>query len=76
MLNDINILKLASAFARYASDRHQLVAQNIANADANNYKAKDLEPFTETYKRQSAEMLAGGSEERRIWRSNRRGALK
>jgi len=59
MLNDMNILKLASAFARYASDRHQLLAQNVANADTNNYKAKDLEPFAEAYERHSAEALSG-----------------
>ena len=60
MLNDINILRLASAFARHASDRHQLIAQNVANADANDYKAKDLEPFADAYKRHSTDVLAGG----------------
>ncbi len=53
MLDDINILKLSSAMARHAADRHQLIAQNIANADTNNFKAKELEPFEEAYSRLS-----------------------
>ncbi len=53
MLDNINILKLASAMARYAADRHQLLSQNIANADTNDFKAKDLEPFSEAYARLS-----------------------
>ncbi|GJL95959.1 MAG: flagellar biosynthesis protein FlgB [Hyphococcus sp.] len=53
MLDDINILKISSAMARHAADRHQLIAQNIANADTNNFKAKDLEPFGEAYSRLS-----------------------
>lgn len=53
MLDDINILKMASAMARHATNRHQLLAQNVANADTPNYKAKDLEPFAEAYSRLS-----------------------
>ncbi len=51
MLDNLNILKLASAMARYAADRHQLLSENIANADTSNYRAKDLEPFSEAYSR-------------------------
>ncbi len=51
MTNDVNILKLASAMARHATARHQLLSQNIANADTNNYKAKDLEAFSDAFTR-------------------------
>lgn len=51
MINDVNILKLASSMARHATARHQLLSQNIANADTNNYKAKDLERFSDAYAR-------------------------
>lgn len=51
MLNNINILKIASAMARHAADRHQVVSENIANADTANYRAKDLEPFQHAYSR-------------------------
>ena len=63
MLENINILKTASAMARHAASRHQLVAQNIANADTANYKAKDLEPFHQAYERLStrADPISGSS---------------
>lgn len=51
MLNSIDILKMASAMARHAAERHQVLSQNIANADTNGYKAKDLEPFAQAYAR-------------------------
>ena len=51
MLENIKILKMASAMARYAAERHQQLAQNIANADTNHYRAKDLEPFADAYAR-------------------------
>ncbi len=51
MIENLNILKMASAMARYAAERHQVLSQNIANADTNNYRAKDLEPFADAYAR-------------------------
>ena len=51
MLENIKILKMASAMARYAAERHQQLSQNIANADTNHYRAKDLEPFADAYAR-------------------------
>ena len=51
MTDNINILKMASAMARHAEERHRLLAENIANADTANYRAKDLEPFEEAYSR-------------------------
>ncbi|MEO1242626.1 MAG: FlgB family protein [Pseudomonadota bacterium] len=51
MMDDINILKLASAMARHAAARHTVLSENLANADTANYKAKDIEPFAEAYTR-------------------------
>ncbi len=45
MLKDIAILARAGAMARHASERHSLIAQNIANADTPGYRAKELKPF-------------------------------
>ena len=53
MLDNINILKVASALARHSAQRHSVLAENIANADTANYKAKDLESFTDSYSRMS-----------------------
>lgn len=71
MMEDVNILKLASAMARHAADRHKVLAENIANADTANYKAKDLEPFAEAYARTSrhaAMSSTGGSSAAQDWR--------
>ena len=60
MLENLNILKMASAMARYASERHQVLSQNIANADTSNYRAKDLEPFADAFARMDAAKTSGG----------------
>jgi len=75
MLDNINILKLASAMARYAADRHQLLSENIANADTSNYRAKDLEPFSEAYSRLASKTHQSGdrsvfSGDEAPWRTN------
>lgn len=45
MLKDLTILAQASALARHAGIRHQLVSENIANADTPGYKARTLPAF-------------------------------
>ena len=40
-----------SALAGHAEKRHALIAENIANADTPGFKAKDLQPFSEIYKK-------------------------
>ncbi len=50
MLKSVNILNLASSMASHAAQRHAVIADNIANADTPNFKAKDLQPFSEVYK--------------------------
>ena len=54
MLENLKILKMASAMARYAAERHQVLSQNIANADTVGFRAKDLEPFADAYARMGA----------------------
>lgn len=51
MIENLKILKMASAMARYAAERHQVLSQNIANADTSGYRAKDLEPFADAFAR-------------------------
>jgi flagellar basal-body rod protein FlgB len=36
--------------ASHAAQRHAVIADNIANADTPNYKAKDLQPFADVFK--------------------------
>ena len=49
MINDLSLLKTASAMASHAARRHALIANNIANADTPDFKAKDLKPFADVY---------------------------
>lgn len=49
MFADVKLLNLASAMAQHAAKRHELIAENIANADTPGFRAKDLEPFAEAF---------------------------
>ncbi|MEO1291301.1 MAG: FlgB family protein [Pseudomonadota bacterium] len=45
MADNLTILNLASALARHSSQRHRVIAENIANADTPGYRARDVEAF-------------------------------
>ena len=45
MIENITLLDLASRMARHATQRHQVIAQNVANADTPGYRARDVEEF-------------------------------
>ncbi|NNE41853.1 MAG: FlgB family protein [Marinicaulis sp.] len=66
MINDLEIIKMASAMARHAATRHSVIAENIANADTVNYKAKDLEAFADAYHR--IQNSTGKSADDAVWR--------
>ncbi|MBL4619729.1 MAG: FlgB family protein [Alphaproteobacteria bacterium] len=73
MADNINILTLASAMARHAAQRHNVLSENIANSDTPNYKAKDLEPFAEAFMRisqsgQSFSQQLNNAHGNSIWR--------
>lgn len=46
MLENLTVIKLASAMARHAGVRHSVIAENVANADTPGYRARDVEPFS------------------------------
>ena len=56
MFEKLEIFQMAGAMARHAASRQALVAQNIANADTQGYKARDLASFSDTYRDQSGGM--------------------
>lgn len=58
MFDKIEILQMAHAMASHAAVRQNAVAQNIANADTPEYRAKDVASFAETYARNADD---GGS---------------
>lgn len=53
MFENLEILRRAQAMAGHATQRQNLVAQNVANADTPDYRAKDLTSFAETYEAQT-----------------------
>lgn len=60
MIGDLKLLHMASAMARHAAERHRILAENIANADTNGYKAKDVEPFADAFTRSMNGIDEGG----------------
>ncbi|WP_166417173.1 FlgB family protein [Cochlodiniinecator piscidefendens] len=51
MLNKIELFRMAGAMTEHSSERHQMIARNIANADTPGYQARDLVSFSDTYER-------------------------
>jgi flagellar basal-body rod protein FlgB len=49
MLDDLKLLKTMSAMASHAARRHEVLAQNIANADTPGYRAKDVQSFADAF---------------------------
>lgn len=51
MLENLEIFNLATSRARHAAERQSAVASNIANADTPGYRAQDVVPFDDIYRR-------------------------
>ena len=51
MFEKIEMLRMARAMGQHTQARHIEVARNIANADTPGFRAHDLQPFAETYRR-------------------------
>ncbi len=49
MFDELTILRDASALARHSAMRHQVIAENIANANTPGYVAKDIQDFNSVY---------------------------
>ena len=45
MLEELSIVRLASALARHSTARHRVIAENVANSDTPNYRARDIKAF-------------------------------
>lgn len=46
MIGGIDLFRISGARMRYLAERQNVLAQNIANADTPQYRARDLRPFT------------------------------
>ncbi|MFN3276979.1 FlgB family protein [Paracoccus hibiscisoli] len=51
MFEKIEMLRMARAMGLHTQSRHIEVARNIANADTPGYRARDMQPFSEAYRK-------------------------
>lgn len=49
MFENLDILRTAQAMAGHATQRQNLIAQNVANADTPDYRSRDLTSFADAY---------------------------
>ena len=47
MMEELSLFRMAAAMARHASARHHVVAENVANADTPEFRARDVKAFSE-----------------------------
>lgn len=52
MFDRIGTMQMAQALTDHAVQRQKLIAQNVANADTPDFKARDLSDFASTYRSQ------------------------
>lgn len=50
MLEKLEIFRVAQGLATHAAARQAAVARNVAHADTPGYRARDIAPFSETYR--------------------------
>lgn len=59
--SDSALISLATSMAAHAAKRQSVVAENIANANTPNYKARDLQAFQEAFREsRSAQVVLDG----------------
>lgn len=50
MFKNLEVFKISHAMAVHAGQKQAVAAQNVANSDTPEYKARDVAPFAETYR--------------------------
>lgn len=50
MFKNLEVFKISHAMAMHAGQKQAVAAQNVANSDTPEYKARDVAPFAETYR--------------------------
>lgn len=53
MFGNLEIFKMSHAMAVHAGNKQAVTAQNVANSDTPEYKARDVIPFSNTYKNEA-----------------------
>ncbi|MEM1074327.1 MAG: FlgB family protein [Pseudomonadota bacterium] len=50
MFKNLEIFNMAQAMAKHAGQRQAIAAQNVANADTPDFKARDIPEFSQSYR--------------------------
>lgn len=50
MLDNLETIRMARSLTSHAAQRAKIVAGNVANADTPGFRARDLTPFSESYR--------------------------
>ncbi|MFK7878943.1 FlgB family protein [Roseobacter sp.] len=60
MFENLEVFRISHAMAVHAGQKQAVSAQNVANSDTPDYKARDLAPFAETYQNNMANRDVSG----------------
>lgn len=50
MFENLDVFRMSHAMAVHAGQRQAVAAENVANADTPGFKARDIAPFSQTYR--------------------------
>lgn len=60
MFKNLEVFKISHAMAVHAGQKQAVAAENVANSDTPEFKARDLAPFADTYRAQTSMGEAAG----------------
>lgn len=59
MFENLDLFRMSHAMAVHAGQRQAIAAENVANADTPEFKARDIAPFSQIYMMDDAGMVLG-----------------
>ncbi len=60
MFKNLEVFRISHAMAMHAGQKQAVAAQNVANSDTPEYKARDLAPFADSYRNNMSSKNAPG----------------
>lgn len=73
MFEKLDVFRMSHAMAVHAGQRQAVAAQNVANADTPDYKARDVLPFAQTF--QLGDSVVGPGSQRATRSGHMHGAI-
>ena len=66
MFDNLDVFRMSHAMAVHAGQRQAVAAENVANSDTPGFKARDIAPFSETYRADQDKLGVHGQKATRI----------